>query len=101
MIEVRRTDVFVRWLDGLRDDQAVARISKRIKRLEMGNPGDVKSVGGGVSELRIDYDPGYRLYFTKCGKTIVVLLCGGDKRTQTADIERAIEMAKELGRWSR
>jgi putative addiction module killer protein len=96
MIEVQRTDVFVAWLDNLRDNQAVARIAKRIKRIELGNPGDVKSVGCGVSELRIDYGPGYRLYFTKRGKAIVLLLCGGDKRTQDRDIKLAIDMAKEL-----
>jgi putative addiction module killer protein len=96
MIEVQRTDVFVRWFDGLRDNKAIARISNRIDRLTLGNPGDVKSVGGGVSELRIDHGPGYRLYFTKHGKTVVILLCGGDKSTQAEDIKLAIEMAKEL-----
>jgi putative addiction module killer protein len=96
MIDVQRTDVFVEWLDGLRDDDAVARIASRIDRLAAGNPGDVKSVGGGVSELRIDYGPGYRLYFTKRGRAVVILLCGGDKSTQAKDIKLAIKLAKEL-----
>jgi putative addiction module killer protein len=96
MIEVLRTDVFAAWLDGLRDDTAVARIASRIDRLSAGNPGDVKSVGEGVSELRIDYGPGYRLYLTKQGKALVLLLCGGDKRTQKQDIRRAIKMVQEL-----
>jgi putative addiction module killer protein len=96
MIEVRRTDVFVKWLDGLRDDVAVARISNRIDRLTLGNPGVAKSVGEGVSEMKIDYGPGYRLYFIKRGKAIVLLLCGGTKGTQARDIKRAVQMAKEL-----
>jgi putative addiction module killer protein len=98
MIEVQRTDVFVKWLVGLPDRRARVRIADRIDRLALGNPGDVKSVGSGVSELRIDYGPGYRLYFTKRGKAIVLLLCGGDKSTQARDIKLAIEMAKELDR---
>jgi putative addiction module killer protein len=97
MIDVRRTDVFVKWLDGLRDGKAVARISNRIDRLMLGNPGEVKSVGEGVSEMKIDYGPGYRLYFTKRGKVIVLLLCAGTKGTQERDIKRVIKMAKELG----
>jgi putative addiction module killer protein len=96
MIEVQRTNVFVKWLNGLRDDMAVARIANRIDRLAAGNLGDVKSVGEGVSELRINYGPGYRLYFTKRGKAIVLLLCGGDKGTQARDIKRAIEIAREV-----
>jgi putative addiction module killer protein len=96
MIEVRRTDTFSRWLDQLRDDQAIARILTRIHRLSLGNFGDVKSVGDGVSELRIDYGPGYRLYFTRIGTVIVLLLVGGTKRTQPKDIERAKAMVKEV-----
>lgn len=98
MIEVERTDVFVKWLAGLSDRRARIRIAARIDRLALGNPGDVKSVGTSVSELRIDYGPGYRLYFTKRDKAIVLLLCGGDKSTQARDIKLAIEMAKELDR---
>ena len=94
--DVRQTDVFADWFDGLRDREARARITVRIRRLSLGNPGDVKSVGGGVSELRIDYGPGYRLYFTRKGTAIVVLLCGGDKRTQDRDIMRAQELAQEV-----
>lgn len=96
MIEVRQTTVFSDWLKGLRDINARARIMVRIRRLEMGNPGDVKALGSGVSELRVDYGPGYRVYFAQQGKTIVILLCGGDKRTQSADIAKAQQMAKEV-----
>ncbi len=96
MIEVRQTVVFQVWLEGLRDDDARVRIVARLDRLARGNAGDVKSVGGGVSELRIDYGPGYRLYFTRRGQTLVILLCGGDKRTQPRDIKRAQKMAQEL-----
>jgi putative addiction module killer protein len=95
-IEIRQTEVFADWFDGLRDREARARITVRIRRLSLGNPGDVKSVGSGVSEMRIDYGPGYRLYFTRKGNTIVVLLCGGDKRTQDRDIVRAQELAQEV-----
>jgi putative addiction module killer protein len=96
MTEVRRTAVFDAWLNGLRDRQAKARILNRVDRLTHGNPGDMKSIGSGVWELRIDYGPGYRLYFTKRGTAIVLLLCGGDKRSQVKDIDRAIAMVKEL-----
>ncbi len=96
MIEVRRTKVFGDWFDGLRDEKAKARIRIRIDRLSIGNPGDVEPVGEGVSEMRIDYGPGYRVYFIQRGKTVVVLLCGGDKRTQARDIRRAIAMAREV-----
>ena len=96
MIEVRQTETFRAWLDGLRDDNARVRIAIRIQRLERGNPGDVKSVGNGVSEMRIDYGPGYRMYFVQRGKTVVILLCGGDKRSQARDIARAIEMAQKV-----
>ena len=96
MIEVRQTETFRAWLDGLRDDNARVRIGIRIQRLERGNPGDVKPVGNGVSEMRIDYGPGYRMYFVQRGKTVVILLCGGDKRSQARDIVRAIEMAQKV-----
>lgn len=94
VFEVRQSSIYRDWFDRLRDRQAKARIDARVRRLSMGNAGDVKSVGSGVSELRVDHGPGYRVYFSRKGKTIIVLLCGGDKRTQRADIERAIEIAK-------
>jgi putative addiction module killer protein len=96
LIEVRQTDTFSAWFEDLRDRQARARITARIRRLSLGNPGDVKPVGSGVSEMRIDYGPGYRIYFIRRGEIVVILLCGGDKRTQGRDINRAIEMAKGL-----
>jgi putative addiction module killer protein len=96
MIKVQRTAEFAKWLTGLRDVRAFACIQARIDRLEAGNPGDVKSIGNGVSELRIDYGSGYRLYFTKSGATIVLLLVGGDKSTQASDIKRAIAMVEEM-----
>lgn len=96
MIEVRETDVFAAWVESLRDRQARARITARIRRLSLGNPGDVKPVGRGISEMRIDYGPGYRVYFTRRGEIIVILLCGGDKRIQKRDIERALELAGKL-----
>jgi len=96
MIEISKTDEFTDWLDGLGDRQAIARVNTRIYRLALGNPGDVKAVGEGVSELRIDYGPGYRVYFTQRGQTLVILLAGGDKRTQDRDIRRAITLAHAL-----
>lgn len=96
MIEVRQTLAFTKWLDGLRDRNARIRIATRIRRMEMGNPGDVKAVGEGVSEMRITYGPGYRVYFVQDGNTVVILLCGGDKSSQSRDIAQAKEMAKEL-----
>src|SRR5271169_3054168 len=96
MVEIRKTEVFAKWLDGLDDIRARARILVRIERLAAGNPGDVEPVGEGVSELRIDYGPGYRVYFVQKGKTIVVLLCGGDKSTQAKDIKAALKLAKDL-----
>jgi putative addiction module killer protein len=96
MIEVWQTDVFTDWFAGLRDREARARITVRIRRLSLGNPGDVKPVGSGVSEMRIDYGPGYRVYFVGRGNTVVVLLCGGDKRQQDRDIARALELAQEV-----
>jgi putative addiction module killer protein len=94
--EVRKTDNYARWLDGLRDIHARARILARVERLAAGNPGDVKPVGEGVSELRIDYGPGYRVYFTMRGRTVIILLAGGDKRTQATDIRRALRLARNL-----
>ena len=95
MVEVVRSATFDRWLNKLKDRRAAARVVIRINRLAVGNAGDVKPVGHGVSELRIDYGPGYRLYYQQHGPIIVVLLAGGDKSTQDADINRAIEIAKE------
>jgi putative addiction module killer protein len=94
--QLRETEVFARWLDDLRDLRARARIQVRIERLAVGNPGDVKAVGKGVSELRIDYGPGYRVYFTRRGRGVIVLLAGGVKSTQTADIETAQRLADGL-----
>ena len=96
MIEVRQTEVFADWVRGLKDRRAIARIDIRIRRLSLGNMGDVKSLGEGLSELRVDYGPGYRLYFVRRGERIVILLSGGDKKRQTADIARARQMLKEL-----
>ena len=96
MIEVRRTDRFIAWLNALRDARAVAKIATRIKRLATGNFGDVASVGDGVSELRIHYGTGYRAYFVRRGEVLVILLCGGDKSTQDRDIAAAKTLAKEI-----
>ena len=96
MIEVRQTDQNTAWFAGLRDQQARARIRVRIDRLSLGNPSDVKPVGSGVSEMRINYGPGYRLYFVSRGTTVVILLCGGDKRSQDRDIAQAIELAQKV-----
>lgn len=96
MIEIRETEVYSRWFKSLRDRQAKARIDIRIRRLSMGNPGDVKPVGQGVSELRIDYGSGYRVYFVQRGETLIVLLAGGDKRTQGRDIKTALDLAQDL-----
>jgi putative addiction module killer protein len=96
MVEVRKTDVFVEWLDGLRDILARARVQARIERLASGNPGDVESVGEGVSELRIKYGPGYRVYFKQRGRELVILLAGGDKSTQAKDIKTALRLARNL-----
>jgi len=96
MIEIRQTAVYARWFDGLRDRQARAQIDLRIRRLSLGNPGDAKPVGEGVSELRVDYGPGYRVYFTQRGETLAVLLAGGDKRTQARDIKKALDLARNL-----
>ena len=96
MPEIRQTEQYEQWFNGLRDRQAKARIDVRIRRLSLGNPGDARSVGQGVSELRIDYGPGYRVYFTRRGECVVILLAGGDKRTQGRDIKTAIELACNL-----
>jgi putative addiction module killer protein len=96
VIEIRKTEVFAQWLDGLRDLHARARVQARIERLAAGNPGDVKPVGEGVSELRIAYGPGYRVYFKKHGREVVILLAGGDKGTQTRDIKAALRLARNL-----
>jgi len=97
MTEIIQSETFKNWLSGLKDQRAMARIQMRLDRLALGNPGDVRPVREGVSEMRIDYGPGYRVYFLRRGPLIVVLLAGGDKRTQDADIERAVAIAKE---WS-
>ncbi len=94
MFELVRTDVFSSWLIGLKDGKARARVQSRLDRLSLGNPGDVKPVGSGVSEMRIDYGPGYRVYFSRRSNVVIVLLAGGDKRTQRKDIARAIELAR-------
>jgi putative addiction module killer protein len=96
MMEIRQTDIYSQWFKSLRDREARARIDIRIRRLSMGNPGDVKPVGKGVSELRIDYGPGYRVYFVEREGTLIILLAGGDKRTQDRDIKTALELAKKL-----
>ena len=96
MIEIRKTDVFAQWLDGLRDIQARARVQVRIERLAAGNPGNVEPVGEGVSELRINYGPGYRVYFKKRGRALLILLAGGDKSTQAKDIKAALRLARNL-----
>lgn len=96
MIEVRQTTRFSTWLAGLRDERARARILKRMDRAKAGNLGDVAPVGGGVSEMRIFYGPGYRLYFVQRGNTVIVLLCGGDKSTQDADVEEAKSLAEGI-----
>ncbi len=94
MIEVRQTAEFSNWLRRLKDANAVARIVARVRRMELGNPGDARSIGKGVMEMRIAYGPGYRVYYTHRGEEIVILLCGGDKHTQRHDIRRAHELAE-------
>ncbi len=95
-MEVRKTDTYAKWIDGLRDIRARARILARVQRLTQGNPGDVEPVGEGVSEMRIHFGPGYRVYFKKQGEALFVLLAGGNKRTQARDIRKAIALAREL-----
>jgi len=96
VVEVRKTAAFAKWLNGLRDARAKARILVRLKRLSLGNFGDWKPVGDSVSELRIDYGPGYRVYLTRRGNSVVILLAGGTKKSQCRDIKRAISLAQEL-----
>lgn len=96
MIEIRKTDLFGQWLDHLNDIRARARIQVRIERLATGNPGDVEPVGEGVSELRINYGPGYRVYYKKRGQELIILLAGGDKSTQAKDIKTALRLARNL-----
>lgn len=95
-MEIRKTDVFAKWLDGLDDLRARARILVRIERLAAGNPGDTKPVGEGVSEMRIDYGPGYRVYYVKRGREMVILLAGGTKSGQARDIRTAQRLARNL-----
>jgi putative addiction module killer protein len=96
MIEIRKTEQFAKWIDNLRDIQAKARVLVRIERLASGNAGDVKPVGEGVSEMRIDYGPGYRVYFVQRGSELIILLAGGDKSSQSRDIKAAIRLAQNL-----
>ena len=94
-MQVEKHPKFHKWLDELRDIRAVARIAKRIDMLALGNPGDVEPVGEGISELKIDYGPGYRVYFRKEGQVLYILLCGGDKSTQRKDIATARKLAAD------
>lgn len=96
MYSIQQTATFAKWLSGLRDMRAKARIIARVRQAEHGNLGDTKSVGGGVSEMRIDVGPGYRLYYTRRGEILIILLIGGDKSTQEKDIKRAQAMLQEL-----
>jgi len=96
MVEIRKTDLFAKWLDDLRDIQAKARVLVRIERLASGNAVDVKPVGEGISEMRIDYGQGYRVYYTKRGSELIILLAGGDKSSQSGDIKTALRLARNL-----
>ncbi len=96
MVEIRKTEQFAKWLDNLSDIRAKARVLVRIERLASGNAGDVKPVGEGISEMRIAYGPGYRVYFTKRGSELIILLAGGDKSSQSADIKVALRLARDL-----
>jgi putative addiction module killer protein len=96
VLQIRKTDVYAEWIDNLRDMQGRARILVRLERLASGNPGDVKAISGGVSELRVHFGPGYRVYFSQRGDDIVILLAGGDKSTQPRDIQTALQLAKNL-----
>ena len=96
MIEIRQTEIFINWFNGLRDRRAKARVQVRIDRIEIGNIGDVAPIGEGVSELRINYGPGYRVYFVQRSPVIVILLLGGDKSSQNTDIIKAKEIARQL-----
>jgi putative addiction module killer protein len=95
-VEIRKTELFAKWLDGLRDIQARARVQSRIERLALGHAGDAQPVGEGVSELRIHYGPGYRVYFKQKGRELIILLAGGDKSTQDKDIKMALRLARAL-----
>jgi len=95
-MEIRKTQRFAAWIDGLRDPKARARVLVRIERLAAGNAGDVKPIGEGVSEMRIDYGPGYRVYFTRRGPRLIILLAGGQKRTRRRDIAMALHLARSL-----
>jgi putative addiction module killer protein len=96
VIEIRETDAYAAWFARLKDREARSRVLVRIRRLSLGNPGDAKPVGGGVSELRIDYGPGYRVYFVRRGVALIILLGGGDKSTQAADIQAALDLARTV-----
>ena len=96
MLTIRTTEVFDAWFAKLRDKTAQRRIQVRIDRLQLGNPGDAKAVRDGISELRIDHGPGYRVYVVQRGAVLIILLCGGDKSTQDADIRRAIDLSRNL-----
>lgn len=96
MIEIRQTEYFIKWFEKFKDRKARAKIAVRIRRVSLGNLGDVKSVGSGISELRIDYGPGYRVYFTQRGSQLIILLAGGDKTTQVNDIKKAKQLALEI-----
>lgn len=96
MFEIRKTEVYARWIDNLADIRARARILVRVERLASGNPGDVRSVGEGVSELKIDYGPGYRVYFKQQGQELIILLAGGDKSSQAKDIKQALSLSRNL-----
>ena len=98
-MQVRRTEEFATWLSGLRDKQARAKILARIDRLEDGNPGKTRSVGAGVVEMKIDFGPGYRVYYIQRGRLLIVLLCGGDKGSQGSDIKRAKALASQWAEW--
>ena len=96
MTEIRKTEIFINWLDSLTDIRARAHVLVRIERLATGNPGDIEPVGEGVSELRIDYGPGYRVYYKQHGQSLIILLAGGDKCTQAKDIKTALRLARNL-----
>ena len=96
MIEIRRLPPFVEFINSLRDERAKAKISARIDRLAIGNAGDVAAIGEGLSELRLHFGPGYRVYFVQRGKVLVILLCGGNKSSQSRDIKRAKQLAQDM-----
>ncbi|MEI6152818.1 MAG: type II toxin-antitoxin system RelE/ParE family toxin [Deltaproteobacteria bacterium] len=96
MVKIKQTEAYEEWFNSLSDGRAKARIDVRIRRMSLGNPGETRPVGEGVMELKIDYGPGYRVYYLSKGKTVVILLAGGDKKTQNKDIARAKMLAKEI-----